>query len=189
MVVSIVQLIFRYVIHMLNVGVPLFTVYIIGRFIYLKWSHTKIYFKDELLHALTVFYFLCLYIITVGRPSMTFSIVMDQNRINAVPFIELMKLLDYGYVASFTYNVVGNILWFMPIGILLPMQMRKYWSIFTIAFCGFCVSLSIEMLQFIFGTGISDIDDLIINTIGTIIGYIIYKIAAIITVLRRRYEK
>ncbi|WP_245592974.1 VanZ family protein [Carnobacterium funditum] len=57
---------------------------------------------------------------------------------------------------------------------------------------GFCFSFSIEMLQFFLGTGITDIDDLIFNTIGTMIGLIGFMICKKISELysmRKREKK
>ncbi|OON99389.1 MAG: hypothetical protein ATN35_01535 [Epulopiscium sp. Nele67-Bin004] len=176
MFIRIAQLIVQYVVHTLKVSIPLFVVYIVTRLIYIIFRKVKIQFKTEVLLSVTVFYFLCLYVITVGRPSWTFAVVMDVAYINIVPLVELLKLLEYGYITSFMYNVIGNIIWFVPIGILLPMQSPKYRNIFVIAKCGFLTSFSIELLQFIFGTGISDVDDLIINTCGAVVGYVVYKI-------------
>jgi len=41
--------------------------------------------------------------------------------------------------------------------------------------CGFFLSFVIEFLQFMLGTGVSELDDLILNTVGALIGFIIYQ--------------
>ena len=71
-------------------------------------------------------------------------------------------------------NLAGNIILFVPFGILLPLALgikRK-----TILF-GCLASCMIEILQFVFAMGTSDIDDIILNTLGTVFGYVIYIIA------------
>lgn len=71
-------------------------------------------------------------------------------------------------------NVLGNIAVFVPMGILLPVIYKKL-SIKKTVVIGFFVSLTIELAQFIIGLGICDIDDLITNTIGVLLGALIYE--------------
>ena len=47
--------------------------------------------------------------------------------------------------------------------------------LFRTILCGFGLSLLIELLQFVFGTGVSEVDDLILNTLGTLIGFVIFS--------------
>lgn len=64
-----------------------------------------------------------------------------------------------------------NILMFMPLGFLLPLIWKKYRKIIKVVFVGFFMSLSIEVCQ-LFCNRATDIDDIIMNTLGTIVGYI-----------------
>ena len=64
---------------------------------------------------------------------------------------------------------------FIPLGIFLPMASR-YRSFFTTMFAGFVLSLCIEVFQFITRVGSFDVDDLLLNTIGGVIGHIIFVI-------------
>lgn len=52
---------------------------------------------------------------------------------------------------------------------------------YHIVIYGALISLSIETLQFFLATGVSDIDDVITNTIGAIVGYILYRAVHSIT--------
>lgn len=65
------------------------------------------------------------------------------------------------------FNIVGNMVLFVPLGILAYMMLR---SIRGATLVGFLVSLSIEVLQYAFALGVSDIDDLIWNTCGALFG-------------------
>lgn len=67
-----------------------------------------------------------------------------------------------------------NIVLFIPLGFFLPLLYKKYDSLGKIALVGFLVSLSIEIAQ-MFGTGATDINDLITNTVGACLGFIICK--------------
>lgn len=70
-----------------------------------------------------------------------------------------------------------NIFLLMPIGFLLPMLKKKWWQVFLIGL--FC-TLSIETLQYITKTGWFDINDIMFNELGIIIGWGIYKIIFLI---------
>ena len=64
-----------------------------------------------------------------------------------------------------TYCTMLNIVLIIPLGFFLPLLYKKYDSLGKIALVGFLVSLSIEIAQ-MFGTGATDINDLITNTVG-----------------------
>jgi glycopeptide antibiotics resistance protein len=74
------------------------------------------------------------------------------------------------YLAENIMNVVA----FVPIGLLLGIGIPrlKWWYALLI---GFCLSSSIEILQFVFKKGFSEFDDVIHNTFGCILGYILVK--------------
>ena len=71
-------------------------------------------------------------------------------------------------------NLVGNIVVFIPLGILLPIlfkRMRKFTVLFLT--CTLLISIA-EILQLLFRIGSLDIDDLILNLVGCIIGFMLY---------------
>lgn len=86
----------------------------------------------------------------------------------------------YG-IAYCDYNLailnesVANIILFMPFGYLLPclLGIKRRW-LFGIAWFSLSVSLSFELIQLITKLGKFDIDDLINNTLGSIVGYALY---------------
>ena len=69
---------------------------------------------------------------------------------------------------------VMNVLVFIPIGILVKMSFSKL-GIKSVLIIGMCLSLSIEVMQFVFDRGCSDVGDVINNTVGCMFGYGIYK--------------
>ena len=87
-------------------------------------------------------------------------------RIVYIPFVDMVR----GPV-----DTVLNILLFIPLGFFLPLLYEKYNNISKIAFAAVLISLSVEIAQ-MFGTGATDINDLITNTIGACLGYGIYKL-------------
>lgn len=92
-------------------------------------------------------------------------------RINLVP---LVYLLDYDNVRDIIWNVAGNAVMFIPSGILLPLVYRQLNSVWKTAAAGFFISLCTEILQLPFPARATDIDDLILNMLGILIGYGIY---------------
>lgn len=174
-----IEAIMDYISYALYIGIPIFSVWVIWRINHIKKNKIKYDLKEEILLGVLVFYMITLYMITVFRAEFSVENMITRregvSRINAQPLVELIKLWDYGYFWSFTYNVVGNIVWFIPLGYLLPC-VKKNWSFVHILCMGMMVSASIEMLQYICRTGITDIDDLIFNTLGTLIGYLFFKL-------------
>ena len=65
-----------------------------------------------------------------------------------------------------------NVVAFVPIGLLLGVVFRniKWWRVLLI---GGCISISIEILQLITKRGFSEIDDVIHNVFGCMVGFLI----------------
>lgn len=80
--------------------------------------------------------------------------------INVIPFVDIFKnTLQYGL----------NILLFVPVGFLLPILWKPFMKKRVTLLFGFLLSLSIETIQ-LFNYRITDIDDLLMNTLGATIG-------------------
>lgn len=94
--------------------------------------------------------------------------------INLIPIKKTIAMLKYGTLYSSLKNIGGNILLLAPLGIFLPMLFVKARNMGKIIMAGFLISVSIEAVQLMTALRISDIDDVILNTIGSLIGYIIY---------------
>lgn len=77
-----------------------------------------------------------------------------------------------GYWMYFLINFIGNICLFIPIGFCIPLLWNKS-SFRRTVLIGFLISLFIEVCQFPQARG-TDVDDLWINTLGVIIGYLLY---------------
>jgi glycopeptide antibiotics resistance protein len=90
-----------------------------------------------------------------------------------VPFNSLMSGLSWRTVLL---QLVLNIVLFIPLGVFLYIGKRKL-AISVII--GFGVSLAIEIIEYITKTGVFDVDDLIMNTLGTLIGFVICSLSPI----------
>lgn len=121
----------------------------------------------------------CLLAVWIILFKMDFSIIktMGLRGINLIPFY-------YKNEVSFHFReVMYNVAIFIPIGIYL--QMLKVDLKKSILF-GFSFSMILEILQYILKVGITDITDLITNTSGVVIGFLIYMA---LTAIVKKSEK
>ena len=106
-------------------------------------------------------------------------------------FRELSRYIRYrsqiGYM-YFLINVVGNVAAFMPFGFLVPVLYREqrgggthrghyFRSFLFVSLLGFLFSLAVETVQLVTKVGCFDVDDLMLNTIGVMLGYVVYYIS------------
>ncbi len=116
----------------------------------------------------------------------------EEYAYNLVPFKEIRRFIVYWRVVgfrSFLLNIVGNIAGFMPLGFFLPVISRRSRHWFNTVLLSFLFSLCIETVQLVFKVGSFDVDDMILNTLGGILGYILYKTVQHIRVRRKRRAK
>lgn len=78
--------------------------------------------------------------------------------------------------------VVENVLLFIPFGIMVPMRYRWLHRFSDCVLLGMGFSIFIETIQYYTGRGFTQLDDVVMNTLGTICGYLIYY--AIVSVRR-----
>lgn len=120
-----------------------------------------------LLWAVFAVYLIALLRITVFRDG-CFSYGWFSGRVVWVPFVYLFHLLKIGYWSYFLYLFIGNLIWFLPLGCFCFGNRRPFWQA---VLAGFLLSVMIEALQFVFGSGVTEVEDVILNTCGTMLGY------------------
>ncbi|MFS0655816.1 VanZ family protein [Bacillus sp. 179-C3.3 HS] len=161
-------------------------------FIYMRYRQAKkhnrfVYLRTEMSLACLFFYTNLLLYLTVFPNR--FSAARDQVSVNLMPFHSIYQNLHayhHGYPNLVFLNLAGNILLFIPLGFFLYHTFRTMrWQKAVLA--GFLFSVLIEVLQWVFSqsgiiTRSSDIDDIILNTLGTALGCIGYQM------YRRRKE-
>lgn len=97
---------------------------------------------------------------------------------NLVPLKEITRYFRYYRTLGmplFLINIVGNMVAFMPFGFFLPIisrGSRKWYN--TVSF-GLIFSLILETLQLIFKVGSFDVDDMLLNTVGAGLGFLVYR--------------
>lgn len=110
------------------------------------------------------------------------------NNVNLIPF-KTIKLYIH-YYSHFTFkswflNLFGNIIMFIPFGYILPIICSYFRRFIPIFILGLFTTCSVEILQNYLRVGEMDIDDVILNITGVILGFILYKIVDTIV---RRYQ-
>ena len=91
------------------------------------------------------------------------------------PFHSLNNLIYYTKLYGIRNNLIGNILLFIPFGVLLPFAYAGGKKWYKIVLIGFSLSLFIETLQLITGRGYFDVDDIALNVIGAVIGWGLWR--------------
>ena len=144
--------------------------------------------KDNILISICIFvligYFLILFKVICLKYLSISDILIHLERTkyhrpyNLIPFdtIKFYLLQDTMPLLRRAGNLVGNIALFIPMGILLPVVFRyarKFLPFFIITVL---LSSILELFQYALGTGSADIDDVILNTLGGLSGYVIFLI-------------
>ncbi len=151
----------------------IFTVFwVFVRAIVLVWRR-EVAFKKEIEAAALPFSLVFIYFATVFpfpffNPYHLVGTGIEISQ-NVIPFKSIVDSLTHFYFMVPIRNIGGNILLFVPLGftLLLKFSNMKIWKVIMI---GFLVSLTVELCQLMMGYRSFDVDDLILNTIGTIIG-------------------
>ncbi len=100
-------------------------------------------------------------------------------RYNLVLFEEIRRFIIYRdqvSVGAVLLNLFGNLIVFVPLGFLIPLWTKKTPGLFTMALYSLLFSLLIETIQLFSRVGVFDVDDLFLNTVGGIIGWLLYQI-------------
>ena len=115
-------------------------------------------------HILMSFVF-CFYLVGVLTVTGVWFLGSFAPRFSCIPFVGLLRS---------PVEPALNVILFVPLGLFLPIMYQRFDRIGKVALVGFLLSLSIELLQ-MFGSGTTDVNDLIMNTLGTCLGYFISK--------------
>ncbi|CAH0223980.1 hypothetical protein SRABI80_02356 [Peribacillus frigoritolerans] len=100
-------------------------------------------------------------------------------------FIPFKTIAHYLFLADVNpsiriENIAGNIIGFVPFGLMLPLLSKRFSQLKSILIATFCLSFTYEILQLLFELGSFDTDDLILNTLGGVIGYLPIKLFYIV---------
>ena len=137
-------------------------VYAPVRLIALKAKRMDFVPKREMIRLLLVAYLAALAEIIAlrGGPG-------DTRELHLLPLQTTFRTMKEG-LWPFVYNFVGNVVWFVPLGMFAH---RKGPLRATLIGAGF--SLSLEALQWMLRTGVTDVDDVIVNALGALAGAVL----------------
>lgn len=102
-----------------------------------------------------------------------------RQQYNLVLFKEIKRFIQYREhigLEGFIVNIFGNVIAFMPYGFLLPLLNRAYRRFYIIVILSVLFSLIIESAQLILKVGVFDVDDILMNSLGGILGYVMFLI-------------
>ena len=118
--------------------------------------------KNTMLYFVFATYLASVYLF-VGMPTLQF--MRFELSLTLTPFLPM--------IADFK-NTILNIILFIPLGIMLPFLWKKYNTLSETLIFGISMSLAIELLQ-ILTYRATDINDLIANTFGAVLGYLVFR--------------
>lgn len=135
------------------------------RITYIFKNKEKFVLYKDLMFYFFVIYILCLfYVVTFQDVSWSTS--------NFIPFKEILR---YSIGSSMFYkNVLGNMVMFVPFGFFVSyfLKLEKLYSVTLITLL---TSITIEITQLLIGR-VFDVDDLLLNLIGGIVGFLLYEL-------------
>lgn len=73
-------------------------------------------------------------------------------------------------------NLLGNIGLFVPLGIFLPMLFASMRPLYRFLLCAIPLLIAVELCQYVGTLGVGDVDDVLLNTLGVVIGWLSWKI-------------
>ena len=151
-----------------NSALPMLIIFIVVictvRISYIRSTNQKIILHNEIFNLLFIIYVLLLFELLTGTENSYGS------GINNIPFKEIMRY-EFGS-KMFIYNVLGNILIFVPFGYFISRYVKPK-KILPIIVDALITSVTVETVQLKIGRSF-DIDDIILNVIGGIVGFLVF---------------
>lgn len=116
----------------------------------------------------------------------------EDYRFNLVPLKEIVRFVRYRENLDFFsvwINLQGNVFAFLPFGALIRWVINRKVRWYQAVEYTFLFSLSVELLQLVTKVGVFDVDDLILNTFGGLLGFWVYYLLLLINKRsEERYE-
>ena len=152
---------------------------LVFRFIYNRLRGFK---KPRLSREIGVIGFLLFLTALFSQTILTFlytgpTVTRTFANINIIPFRvfrdNYYAITELNYWQPFIINFLGNICIFMPIGFMIPLLWTRFNRLWKVSLIGFGISFFIEITQLTQARS-TDIDDLWLNTLGSMLGYKLY---------------
>lgn len=151
-----------------------------------KTKGIKISLRAELTFFLFYIYIVGVISLTILPLPFTRFKTPAEEGINIIPVVNIVRALlelfsKHQTLSEHSFqNLFGNVILFIPLGIFLPLLLNKYRSVNRVALLACACSISIELIQLVLRQfeiyRTVDIDDVILNTSGAVLGFaIIHK--------------
>ncbi len=101
-----------------------------------------------------------------------------EYHVNLIPFREIRRFWRARHLLpprAVFLNLLGNVAGFVPFGFFLPVISGKLSRPAAVILSALLVSAVVEAVQLVTRTGCFDVDDIILNTVGAAVGYLIYR--------------
>ncbi len=160
--------------------------WLVARCLWLLWRKQSPRWRHELLLGL-----FCVYLLGLASQTLLLYGNFDpiftdwaqvvqrwesRRGINLTPFATIRSMLAFGGTGQKLINLAGNVLIFVPLGVLPPLLWRKWRHLWAALLLSLSTSCIIEFLQLFLGRSV-DVDDLLLNVLGGLTGYILAWLA------------
>lgn len=108
---------------------------------------------------------------------------------NFTPFKTIKMYIDYSYKLNSAENLLGNVFVFLPFGFLFPMVSEDGKHLFVMLLNVFVFVLGIEVFQLFSAFGAFDVDDILLNCLGALLGFGCYRLGCLIRRRRCLWKK
>lgn len=98
-----------------------------------------------------------------------------ENPVHLQPFATISNYLTSWGNSFHRLNIIANIVVFMPVGILIGLLLKGKIGFIVAIIVGGIFSYGLELVQYTYAIGSFDIDDIILNTMGTALGYLLSR--------------
>ena len=122
--------------------------------------------KTHILRYVFLTYLICVLFITLMPQD---GDTEAEAKANLIPFFSVIYAVNSGHTTAM-YLIVLNIIMFVPMGVLLPCVFKKAAPFFTTALLSLAAALTIEVIQIFLPGRAFDIDDVLFNAIGAVLG-------------------
>ncbi len=139
---------------------------------------------------MTILYFLIVFCMCVSRFNVIMTIMGGQltrvEEMNLLPFHSIRENLKYGH-SPVSWDMLYNMVMFVPFGVIYCYYQKNF-RVYKAVGMSCLTTFFIESAQLVLKTGVVDIDDLIVNTLGSLTGIVVYVILQQISFKNQKFE-
>ena len=178
-----------YIDELFHIMIGFLPLYCIARILWVQGSGSnRSRLVREIVMAVFVLFMIGLLTLTFREgqdvmKSTTFARAWERLRrgdgVNLKPFYTIKRFLKVSSPYLIRVNIIGNIVMFMPWGLGLPLLWKKFQSVWKVTIMSLALPLCIEFTQLFVGRTV-DVDDIILNFIGGVLGGLIYLVLSLL---------